>query len=201
MNKKEFARALGIRLIRLPRQERRQSIDYYLEMIDDHMEDGLSEEAATAALGSVSDISGQILADAQLKTRPLRTWEIVLLAIGSPLWLSLGLAALAVLFALCLCGLALYLTLWAIVAACYAVDLALLAGVVAGISGAIHCVIVGLNAPAVLFFGAALVCAGGTVLLFFACNQLARGVALLAKWFWTHITAEIRGKEKQHEPL
>ena len=39
--------------------------------------------------------------------RQLKAWEIVLLVLGSPLWLSLGLAAIAVIFAF-------YVVLWSV---------------------------------------------------------------------------------------
>ena len=48
MNRKEFLRSLSRSLRGLPRAERAQSLDYYGEMIQDRMEEGLSEEEAVA---------------------------------------------------------------------------------------------------------------------------------------------------------
>ena len=67
-------------------------------MIADRMEDGLSEEDAVASVGSVEEIAAQIIADTPLSKlakayikpkRRLTAWEIVLLALGFPIWFSL----------------------------------------------------------------------------------------------------------------
>ena len=65
MTKKEFISALGKGLKRLPYEEQDKWLDFYGEMIDDRMEDGLSEEEAVAAVGSVKQIAEQILSQTQ----------------------------------------------------------------------------------------------------------------------------------------
>ena len=57
MNKKEFLRVLSRSLRGMPRAERAQSLEYYGEMIQDRMEEGLSEEEAVARLGSADEIA------------------------------------------------------------------------------------------------------------------------------------------------
>ena len=52
MNKTEFLDALRHALGKLPSYEVEQSIAFYAEMIDDRIEDGMSEQEAVAALGS-----------------------------------------------------------------------------------------------------------------------------------------------------
>ncbi len=59
MNKSEFISALEQKLKGLPREDVEQSIAFYEEMIQDRMEEGLSEEEATAAIGSVEEIAAQ----------------------------------------------------------------------------------------------------------------------------------------------
>ena len=76
MNKTEFLDALRHALGKLPSYEVEQSIAFYAEMIDDRIEDGMSEQEAVAALGSVHAI-----AEANTGSRTL---NIVLLAILSP---------------------------------------------------------------------------------------------------------------------
>ena len=51
MNKTEFLDALRHALGKLPSYEVEQSIAFYAEMIDDRIEDGMSEQEAVAALG------------------------------------------------------------------------------------------------------------------------------------------------------
>jgi len=183
MNKKAFLDVLYHLLKSLPKAERQQHIDYYADMIDDRIEDGLSEEEAVAALGSTADIAAQILGEVPPKpAKKFPIWAIVLIVLGSPLWLSLLLAAAAVVLAIVLTIAAVYITLWSIVAALYAADLSLLLGFVAGIAGGVFYLIQSVPAPGILFFGAGLVCAGCTVLLFFLCNYLAILLWRLGKW-------------------
>ena len=118
MNKSEFLGELEKSLSELPEKDRSRSLDYYGEMIDDRTEEGLSEEEAVQALGSMEDITAQILMDTPLpslvrakvkKRRALKAWETVLLVLGSPVWLPLLIAAVAV-------ALSLYAVLWVLVA-------------------------------------------------------------------------------------
>ena len=54
MTKLQFLLALHDKLTGLPRDEVEERLNFYSEMIEDRMEDGLSEEEAVAAIGSVS---------------------------------------------------------------------------------------------------------------------------------------------------
>ena len=118
MNKREFISKLRRRLAGLPKQELRERLNFYSEMIDDRVEDGLSENEAVKAVGGIDEIVEQILADRpELATRgsmrrDLKKWEIALLAIGSPIWASLLIAAAAVVFSLYITAWALVVTLW-----------------------------------------------------------------------------------------
>jgi len=61
MTKLEFIGALSQRLQSLPRQELDKITSFYSEIVCDRMEDGMSEEAAVAALGSVEDAARQAM--------------------------------------------------------------------------------------------------------------------------------------------
>ena len=61
MTKAEFLAELRAAISGLPEADIEKSLDFYSEMIDDRVEDGLSEEEAVAALGSVENIKTQIL--------------------------------------------------------------------------------------------------------------------------------------------
>ena len=61
MTKTEFVLELTSKLSLLPWEEVEDRISFYVEMIDDRMEDGLSEEEAVAAVGSVDEIAAQII--------------------------------------------------------------------------------------------------------------------------------------------
>lgn len=109
MNKQEFLGALKKRLSGLPKNEIEERLAFYGEMIDDRTEDGRTEEEAVAEIGGADEIAAQIIADIPLtrlvkeKIKPkrrLKTWEIVLIVLGSPIWLSLAIAAAAVFFSM-----------------------------------------------------------------------------------------------------
>ena len=104
MNKQEFLSVLRKGLSGLPQDDIEERLTFYSEMLDDRIEEGLSEEAAVAAIGDAEEVVRQAVADIPLakiakeRIRPkrrLKAWEIVLLALGSPIWLSLGIAAAA----------------------------------------------------------------------------------------------------------
>ena len=101
MRKEEFLTQLRKGLGGLPQEDMEERLAFYREMIDDRMDEGLSEEEAVATVGTVSEIVEDIsptkpAGDAAAASRRLKTWEILLLVLGSPIWLSLGIAAAAV---------------------------------------------------------------------------------------------------------
>ncbi|MBR5741529.1 MAG: DUF1700 domain-containing protein, partial [Firmicutes bacterium] len=63
MNKRLFLSELGQRLEDIPYREAMRVLNYYEEAIDDRIEDGMSEEAAVEAMGSVDDIAREILGE------------------------------------------------------------------------------------------------------------------------------------------
>lgn len=201
MNKEQFLAAIRERLSALPRDDVEKSLDYYGEMIDDRVEDGLSEEQAVEAMGTVDEIAAQILMDTPLpklvkaKVKPeraLRAWEIVLLAVGSPVWVPLTLAAV-ILFA------AMYIVLWSLVVCLYAVDLSFAAAGVSGIAGGVIRVCMGNPVQALCLVGAGLVCAGLAVFLFLLSNRAAVGSVKLGKimLLWVKSWFVRRGKSNE----
>ena len=183
MKKQEFIDEIMKRLEGIPEEEIRKSIDYFSEMIDDRMEDGMSEEEAVAAAGSVDDAVKAILEDIPLtkvikaKTKPqrkLKTWEIVLICVGSPVWVPLLIVAIAVIFAL-------YVSIWACLIAFYAAELAMfLSGIAAFVVGIAALFRID-PARALLAIGGGLILIGGSVMLIIPLVKLTKLVAKLAK--------------------
>ena len=124
MNKAEFLAALRACLARLPQKEAEERLAFYSEIIDDKMEEGRTEEAAVAEIGSVDAVAAQILEDIPLMTifkekinpKTLRGWEIALMIIGFPVWLPLLCAFGAIV-------LAVYAVLWCVPVILWAVEL------------------------------------------------------------------------------
>ena len=175
MTKSEFLEKLKSGLHGLPDKELQSSLEYYGEMIDERIESGLSEEEAISQLGDPETVAREILLDLPLPTlikqnykrkSPWTAWEIVLLVLGSPLWLSLGLTAVALVFTL-------YALLWVVVAVLWTVDIAV---GVAGLAGFLSAFPLLLSSfPNALFnFGLGILCAGVAVLGFFGCLALTK---------------------------
>ena len=60
MTKAEFLETLSNLLESISPEERTNTLEYYTEMIEDRMENGLSEEEAVAALGDIREIADQV---------------------------------------------------------------------------------------------------------------------------------------------
>lgn len=183
MNKQEFLNELRKGLRGLPPDDIEERLTFYGEMIDDRTEEGLSEEEAVAAIGDADEIIRQTVADIPLAKiarerikpkRRLKAWEIVLLAVGSPIWLSLGIAAFAVI-------LALYVALWAIIVALWAVFGAFAVSFPACIAASVIFISGGNAVAGVAVLAAGIVCAGLSVFAFFGCRAATNGAVVLAK--------------------
>ena len=92
MNKREFLEQLAKELVGLSEKDIEESLNYFGEMIDDRIDDGMSEEEALSSLGTPENAAKQILMDMPLskvvkaKVKPkgrLSALAIVLLCIGS----------------------------------------------------------------------------------------------------------------------
>ncbi len=190
MNKHEFLAAIRAKIDSLPEQDIRRSLDYYAEMIDDRMEDGLSEAEAVAAMGSAEEIAAQILSETPpappaTAKRAWRAWEITLLALGFPLWFPLLLAGASIL-------LSLYAVLWSVILALYAAVIGLAAGALVGIVYAPVLFCTGQSAAGFLLLGGAFVLAGLTVLGFIGTTLAAKGA-----WWLTKLPFPRRKENKQ----
>lgn len=183
MNKIEFLTVLRERLQGLPEEDINKSIDFYCEMIDDRVEDGMSEEEAVEALGNIEEIISQILSEVSLpklvkeKVKPkraLKAWEIVLLVLGAPLWMPL-------LAAVILTVLAVYLSVWSVIISLYVVDLAVVICGIAFVRLAVAFLFGGQFVSGGVALGAGLVCMGLSILLFFVFNLVTKGILWASK--------------------
>ena len=181
MNKREFLEELRKGLAGLPQDDVEERLTFYGEMIDDRIEEGLTEEEAVAQIGPIGDIVSQTLSDIPLSKlvkekmpkRSLRAWEIILLVLGFPLWFALLVAAFAVV-------LALYIVIWALVIALWAVAFAFSIASVACIPAAVYCAVKGNVPAAIACAGASLLLAGLSLFLYPACVAASKGAVKLA---------------------
>lgn len=122
MNKQEFLAELKGRLHALGEVEIKKTLAYYSEIIDDRIEEGMTEEQAIESMESIGAIAEQALQDAPLtqlirakKPRNLSAGTIILLVLGSPVWLPLFIAAFAIVFSMFVVIWSLIVSLWAVV--------------------------------------------------------------------------------------
>lgn len=111
MTKKQFLKELKKKLNKLSYKEQKESLTFYSEMIEDRIEEGLTEEQAVNEIGSIEEIVKQIneenLLTKKKEKKTLTTWEKTLLIIGSPLWFPLLLLFFAILFTI-------YAVIWSV---------------------------------------------------------------------------------------
>ena len=196
MNKQSYLEQIRRLLQRLPEEDRERSLAFYAESIDDRMEDGMSEEAAVSTMESPEKAAEAILMDmpipklvkARVKERRMGAAEILLLALGFPLWFPLLLTVLIL-------GLTVYLLVWALVLALGAVVLALGLSAAALLVAGVYSIIKAAISLGVLNFGAALVLTGLTVLLGFVLVWAGKLAVKLGKWMVRGLKALLIRKE------
>ncbi len=133
MTKADFLQLLERALSQLSEEERRANLEYYSELLDDMLEEGMTEAEATAKLGSPAAIAESILQEMPLsklvstRMKPKSGWTplaIILAVVGNPVWVPLLLAGVAVVAAL-------FVSIWALAAVAVVVVLALALAVIA----------------------------------------------------------------------
>ncbi|MEG1523492.1 MAG: DUF1700 domain-containing protein [Clostridia bacterium] len=178
MNKDGFLNQLSQKLSALDSLERVRMIQYYREIIEDRVEDGLTEEAAVAELEDLDVIAAGILdelmptqmhtsnADIELPRQKRSMFTIVLLILGAPIWLPLLAGAGAVMISM-------YAVAWSLIITLFAVVVSLGFGGVAGLIGLV--LYIGSHTMTALFIlGAGLICTAIGLALFFPVCQFTK---------------------------
>lgn len=144
MTTKEFLRILNREIEVLPALEAQRAITYYRELIEDRIEEGMSEREAVASMEDISVIAQQILSQHEEGLNNKREasrshkhpeelsdgWRKAILICTSPLWGSILLTLIVFVFSI-------YLFIWCIIISLYAIVVTF--GVL-GIAGAVACV-------------------------------------------------------------
>lgn len=183
MNKQEYLEAIRSRISAMPADDVNRFMDYYSEMIDDRVEDGLSEEEAVADMGSPEAAVEQILEEMPLtklvkeKIKPkheLKAWEVILIVLGSPVWIPLLMTAAVLL-------LTLWIVAFALLISFYAVVLSFVAAGIGGLICAIPLFIANSPYTAVLMLGAALIGIGIAILFVVSVKPVTVGIFKVCK--------------------
>lgn len=183
MTKQEFISILRKKLNKFPNQEVEDRISFYSEIIDDSIEEGLTEEEAVLKIGNVDEIVKQIASEIPLikivknnakANRKFKTWELTLLIVGAPLWFSLLIALFAGIFSICV-------SLWAVVVAFYGVAVGFIVGGIAMVI--LGCVFIFIkSAPeGLVVIGTGLILTGVGILFAFVFKYLTKSLIKLTK--------------------
>ncbi|MCR5676717.1 MAG: DUF1700 domain-containing protein [Agathobacter sp.] len=169
MNKSQFLFELRARLNGLMQDELEERIAFYSEMIDDRLEEGLTEEEAVEQIGNVDDIAAQIMGEIPLskivrnkvnQKKNINAGMVLLLILSFPIWFPLLITAMCLLFTF-------YIVIWVFVFTFFVVDLAF---IFASIACLVHAPVTIFSASVgggFLSLGCALFMAGLAILLFF----------------------------------
>jgi uncharacterized membrane protein len=179
MNKEQFLASLQEHLNGLAREDIAERVAFYSEAIDDRMEDGLPEEEAVAQLGTVDEIAARILNEIPCarpvkEKRQMGALEIVLLILGSPIWISLLAAGFSIVISI-------YAVIWSIVASVWAIGVSLAASVFGCILLMVFLFMTGNVTVGLAALAVALFCAGLSIFTFFGSKYVTIGAAILTK--------------------
>ena len=197
MSRQDFINELRAKLSDLQNLELEDRLSFYNEMIDDRIEEGLTEEAAVAEIGSVELVAARIReelsstvcevsieieedadGDVELGTEKniakKKVASRIIFWAGSPIWLALAVALPAVV-------LALYVSLWAVVASLWVAFAACTLSAPLGVVISVFNIVSG-DSSALFMIASALVCAGIAIFAFFGALYATRGSSWLTKY-------------------
>lgn len=183
MTKQEFLMQLRKGLSGLPKKEVEGNLEFYAEMIDDRIEEGLLEEDAVAQIGNVDTVVEEIIAQIPLsklvKERIRGNGKksglaITLLSVGALVWVPLLISAVVV-----ICSL--YVSAWAVIGSLWGAFGALVGCGVGGVVGGVFFLCFGRFLSCLIIIAAGCVCAGLSVFAFFGCKWLTKGGVWLTK--------------------
>ena len=181
MEKEQFLNDIRKELKGLPKDDLEDRISFYNEAIEDRLSEGKTIDEALSDIGPIDKIVSESLNDVPLvklvkeKVKPkrsLKVWEIILLILGSPIWLPLVVFFIIIaLFA--------YSLIWILLLLVYVTE----AAIILGSFGSIILFFVSLTKGSfsLMYLGGHIMLVGAAILLFFGCIKLTKYIILLSK--------------------
>ena len=183
MTKNEFLSELRKNLLGLPSDDIDERVNFYAEMIDDMMEEGLTEGEAIEKIGDPKKVAEGIIADTPLRKiikermkpkKEINPWIIILIVLCALPFIGTIISVILSLIAV----------LISVIAAFWAITVSLGGAAIGCIGASVVFFIQGSALKGVFVVGVGLVCVGLTILMTFA------GVGLI-KWVFRMIKALI----------
>ena len=201
MTKQEFLLQLNRALAGLPQEEIEERLTFYSEMIDDRIEEGLSEEEVVAGIGSPHDVAEQIKADfaptdkENNKEKKKDKWhwgplEILLVILAAPFILSVGSGVLGT-------ATSVYASVWATVISLWACVVALWGVALGGVIYGFSMILTGALIPGLAAIALAIFSAGFSIFMFFTAHLAGKWTVILTKKFFVWLIGKFKGKEEE----
>ncbi|MBP0990883.1 MAG: DUF1700 domain-containing protein [Oscillospiraceae bacterium] len=222
MNKQQFLEKLRAELSVLPQNDAEERLLFYSKIIDDKIEEGLSEEKAVEEAGSVEEIASQIKAellkvaeepvsepDVQAENPPENASTVLpevdpqeekksarKLKGWEIALLILGSPLwVPLLIAFFAVALSIYISVWAIVLSLYSVAIAVAVCVIGCIALAVLFFVIGRPAAGCFSIGAAFICAGVSIFLFIGCLAITKALVKLTALIFVRKNKKTAKKE------
>lgn len=201
MTKQEFVSSLRQRLALLSKQELDDRINFYSEIIDDYIEDGLSEEDAVSKLGTIDEVVNEILKDTSIiklaknkfkPKRKLETWVIVLIILSFPIWFTLLVSLLSVVFSL-------YVSFWSIVISLWGVFTTLIGLGIGGIISGLIFLFTPSSMTGLLLLAVGFICSGLSLYCYFGVVSLTKLLLKFGKFVILSIKKLFIRKENNND--
>ena len=200
MTKQEFLLQLNRALTGLPQDEIEERLTFYSEMIDDRIEEGLSQEEVIASIGDPREIANQIRSDFAPTSKDNKEkkktkwhwgpWEIVLLILAAPLILSVGSGILSSV-------LSVYAGIWATIISLWAGVVALWGVAVGGIISGFGMIFTGAPIHGLSVIAVAILSAGLSIFAFFGAHLAGKWTVILTKKFFVWLIGKFKRKEEE----
>lgn len=170
MNKETFLTQLTNALSKMDPVERDRTVQYYREILEDQIEEGLPEEDAVAGMEPIEEIAARLLTEnvppPNQKQPRRKTW---LLIAASPLLLIAGIILLS-----------LFIAAWSVILSLFAVTAALAVCLIVGIGCLFLLLTTGYPLTALFLLGAGLFCGAIGIALFILVLYLSKQLIHLA---------------------
>ena len=199
MTKKEFLAKGRKALSHLPKEELEERLAFYSEMIDDRMEEGLSETDAVMQILKSEETVAHLFLDESFEEEKDEEKKgmgegakTALIVAGSHLWFALTVAAVVL-------WISLAATAFSVVVAVWSVFISFAVTAPVSILGGIVIALFGRPLAGVAMVGVGLICAGLAVFTYYGAKAVGKGGWWLVKKSVAAVKKCFEKKEKKYE--
>ena len=199
MTKKEFLAKGRKALSHLPKEELEERLAFYSEMIDDRMEEGLSETDAVMQILKSEETVAHLFLDESFEEEKDEGKKGVgegaktaLIVAGSPLWFALTVAAVVL-------WISLAATAFSVVVAVWSVFISFAVTAPVSVLGGIGIALFGRPLAGVAMVGVGLICTGLAVFTYYGAKAVGKGGWWLVKKSVAAVKKCFEKKEKKYE--